>query len=166
LITGMEIRNQQFSKSMRGYSEDEVKSFLLQLAQDFENLYMENSQLKENAQRLRFELDKYNKIEETMNSSLILAQQTAETLKANAEREADMILENSKRIIAETLRAYQEVIKRLNMFSLELRSQLATELEMLDKNQHKTEELSNLFFSQDIKDLMVNLNKLKVEEKA
>jgi cell division initiation protein len=162
----MEIRNQQFSKSMRGYSEEEVKSFLQQLAQDFESLYMENSQLKENMQRLKFELDKYNKIEETMNNSLILAQQTAETLKANAQQEADMILENSKRIIADTLTAYQEVIKRLNMFSLELKSQLSTELEMIEKNQNKTEELSNLFFSQDIKDLMVNLNKLKVEEKA
>ena len=166
MITGMEIRNQQFSKSIRGYNEDEVKSFLLQLAQDYENIYMENSQLKENAQRMRFELDKYSKIEETMNSSLILAQQTAETLKANAQREAEIILDNSKRIIAETLTAYQEVIKRLNMFSLELKTQLATELEMLEKNQKKTEELSNLFFSQDIKDLMVNLNKLKVEEKA
>ncbi len=32
MITAMEIRNQQFGKSLRGYNQDEVKNFLMQLA--------------------------------------------------------------------------------------------------------------------------------------
>jgi cell division initiation protein len=100
-----------------------------------------------------------------MNNSLILAQQTAETLKLNAQKEADMILEDSKRSITEMLDAYQEVIKRLNLFNLELKSQMSVELELLEKNQKKTEELSAFFHNQDVKELLANLPKLKLEEK-
>jgi cell division initiation protein len=162
----MEIRNQQFSKSLRGFKEEEVRTFLLKLAQDYETIYSENSQLKESIQRLKYELEKYRKMEETMNNSLILAQQTGETLKANALKEANMILEDSKRVIAEMLTAYQEVVKRLNLFNVELKSQLSGELEMIEKNQKKTEELSTFFHNQDIKDLLANLSKLKLEEEV
>jgi cell division initiation protein len=166
LITGMEIRNQQFGRSLRGYNEEEVKSFLLKLGQDYETIYSENSQLKESIQRLKYELERYRKMEEAMNNSLILAQQTGEMLKANAQKEASMMLEDSKRVIAEMLTSYQEVVKRLNLFNLELKSQLGGELEMLEKNQKKTEELSTFFYNQDVKDLLANLSKLKLEEKA
>ena len=52
MITAMEIRNQQFSKSLRGYDQDEVKNFLMQLAQDYENLYSQNATLKESIKSL------------------------------------------------------------------------------------------------------------------
>jgi cell division initiation protein len=165
MITAMEIRSQQFGKSLRGYKEQEVKAFLHKLAQDYENVYSENAQLKENIQRLKYELDKYRKMEETMNNSLILAQQTAEMLKSNARKEADMILEESKRRIGETMMLYQEVIKRVNMFNVEIKSQIAAEMELMEKNQKKVEEMSNFLYSRDFKDIMENLSKIKLEDK-
>ena len=161
MITGMEIRNQQFSKSMRGYNEEEVKNFLQHTAQDYENLYGENSQLKESIQRCKFELEKYHKIEESMNNSLILAQQTAENLKANAEKEAERMLYDAKRAIVEMLDVYQELMKNLNMFNMEFKSRLNLQLEILDKNIAKNEEVSNFFNKPDIKDLVSNLSKMK-----
>lgn len=165
MITGMEIRNQQFNKSVRGYNTEEVKNYLYKLAQDYENIYSENAQLKESLQRVRYDLDRYHKLEETMNNSLILAQQTAEMLKINAQKEADMILEESKKKIAETFMVYQEVVKRLNMFNVEIKAQITGELEMLERSQRKTEELSNFFYSKDIKDIMENLDKLNLEKR-
>lgn len=161
----MEIRNQQFSKSMRGFKEEEVRSFLLKLAQDYENIYSENCQLKESIQMLKYELEKYRKMEETMNNSLILAQQTGEMIKANAHKEADLLLDDSKRVIVDMLSAYQEVVQRLNLFNLEFKAQLSSELEMLEKNQKRTEELSVFFHNQDVKDLIINLGNLKLEAK-
>ncbi len=165
MITGMEIRNQQFNKSMRGYDTEEVKNYLYKLAQDYENVYSENAQLKESLQRVRYDLDRYHKLEETMNNSLILAQQTAEMLKINAQKEADMIMEESKKKIAETFMVYQEVVKRLNLINVELKAQISGELEILERSQKKTEELSNFFYSKDIKDIMENLGKLSLENK-
>ncbi|MCX5780966.1 MAG: DivIVA domain-containing protein [Firmicutes bacterium] len=164
MITGMEIRNQQFTKSIRGYNEDEVKNFLQQLAQDYENLYSENSWLKESVQRSKFELKKYHNIEEMMNSSLILAQQTAEMLKVNAQKEAERMLDDSKRAIVEMMTAYQEILKNLQRFNVEIKSQLNTELEMVEKNISKNEELAKFFKAQDVQELLANLSQLKLTE--
>lgn len=164
MITAMEIRNQQFKKAFRGYETNEVKNFIMQLAQDYENIYSENAQLREKIQRIEYELEKYRKMEETMNNSLILAQQTAEDLKINARKEADLILEQSKNRIAEILMVYQEVIKRLGVFGAELKAQICSEMEMLEKNQKKVEELSSFFYSKDLKEIVENLDKLSIRE--
>lgn len=160
MITAMEIRNQQFSKSLRGYDQDEVKNFLVQLAQDYENLYSQNATLKESIQRLEAELHKYHKIEDTMNNSLIFAQQTAEDMKINARREAELILIDAKKRIAELLMVYQEVIKRLSLFNTELKSQMSGQMEMLEKNQQRVEELTQFFYSKDLKDILEKLEEV------
>ena len=158
MITGMEIRNQQFRKKMRGYDPEEVKNFIFNLAKDYETLYSENVLLRENIQKAQYELDHYRKLEETMNNSLILAQQTAEMIKTNAQKEAEMIQEESRRKIAEIFQAYQEVLQRLNLMTAEIKAQINGELEMLEKSQRKTEELSEFFFSKDTKVILEKLS--------
>jgi cell division initiation protein len=162
MITAMEIRNQQFGKSVRGYNQEEVKNYLMQLAQDYENLYSQNATLKETIQRLEAELLKYHKIEDTMNNSLIFAQQTAEDIKINARREAELILVDAKKRIAELLMVYQDVIKRLNLFNTELKAQMSGQMEMLEKNQQRIEECTQFFFSKDLKDIVEKLEQLNI----
>lgn len=164
MITGIEIRNQQFKKKVRGYDEDEVKNFLMRVAVDYENIYSENAQLRENIQRVQYELEKYRKMEETMNNSLILAQQTAEQLKAGARREANVYLEEAKHKITRILSVYQDVLKRLNVFNVELKAQLNGQIEMLDKNQHKMDELSDYFYGRDLKELLEGMEKVSFED--
>ncbi len=164
MITAMEIRNQQFGKSMRGYNQEEVKNYLMQLAQDYENLYSQNATLKESIQRLEAELLKYHKIEDTMNNSLIFAQQTAEDIKINARREAELILVDAKKRIAELLMVYQDVIKRLNLFNTELKAQMSGQMEMLEKNQQRIEECTQFFFSKDLKDIVEKLEQVNIKD--
>jgi cell division initiation protein len=164
LITPLEIHNHQFSKSFRGYNEQEVKNFLIQIGENYENLYRENNQLKEEIQRLEGELTKYYKLEETMNNTLIIAQQTAEEVKNNAHKEAELMLKESKKRIADLLMLYQEVIKRINVLNVELKSQIATQMDMLDKNDKKLEELADFFYSKDLKIIMENLEKETLKE--
>jgi len=166
MITGIEIRNHQFSKSLFGFRPEEVREFIEQVAHDYENLYSENALLKENIQKQLFELEKYRKLEATMNNSLILAQQTAEELKLTARQEARQILDDSKRSIAEMLAAYQELMKHLNVFNLEMKSQLQVELELLDSNIKKNQELGAFFSKPEIQDLLDKLNQLQLEEDA
>jgi cell division initiation protein len=164
MITAMEIRNQQFGKSVRGYNQEEVKNYLMQLAQDYENLYSQNATLKETIQRLEAELLKYHKIEDTMNNSLIFAQQTAEDIKINARREAELILVDAKKRIAELLMVYQDVIKRLNLFNTELKAQMSGQMEMLEKNQQRIEECTQFFFSKDLKDIVEKLEQVNIKD--
>ena len=47
MLTPVEIENKEFKKGIRGYREDEVDEFLDIVKEDFENLYRENTDLKE-----------------------------------------------------------------------------------------------------------------------
>ncbi len=164
MITGIEIRNHEFSKSLIGFNQNQVSEFIQQVAHDYENLYSENSQLKENIQKQLFELDKYRKMEATMNNSLILAQQTAEELKLNAHQEARKILDDSKRSIADMLAAYQELMRHLNVFNLELKAQLQVEMELLESNLKKNQEMGAFFTKPEIQDLLDHLSSLQLDE--
>ena len=164
MITSIEIRNQRFNKSFRGYSQDEVKNYLNQIAQDYEILYSENSRLKDELQKVEYELQKYRKLEETMKNSLILAQQTAEELKAGARKEAQLILAESRKRISEILLIYQDVIKRINLYNIELKGQIMAELEMLEKNQNKVDDLAGFFYGEDVKNIISGIEKIKIED--
>jgi len=164
MITAGEIRNQQFDKSLRGYDTAQVNSYLLQLANDYEKLYSDNATLRETIQRLEYEMQKYRRIEETMNNSLILAQQTADDLKANARQQSTLILQQSKGKIAEVFMAYQELIKRMGIYSSEMKAQVAAQMEMMEKNQKRIDELSDFFFGRDLKEILERLEVISLTE--
>ena len=163
MMTSMEIRSQQFNRGMRGFKEEEVRNFLALVAQDYEKLFHENATLRDQIQKMEFELNKYRQMEETINNSLILAQQTAEEYKQNARREAELTLNEAKQKIAAMLNVYQDVIKRLNIYNAELKAQLSGQLEMLDKSQQRGEELSTFFYGKDLKELLEDLEAIKME---
>lgn len=164
MITAGEIRNQQFDKSLRGYDTAQVNNYLLQMANDYEKLYSDNATLRETVQRLEYELQKYRRIEETMNNSLILAQQTADELKANARRESTLILQQSKGKIAEVFMVYQELIKRMGVYSSEMKAQVGAQMEIMEKNQKRIDELSDFFFGRDLKEILENLEAISLKE--
>ncbi|MEG0772934.1 DivIVA domain-containing protein [Clostridium sp.] len=102
-ITSMDINNKEFKRVMRGYSADEVDEFLEKVAEDYEIIYKENTTLKERLSVFQDKLDHYSKIENTIQSTLLLAQNAAEQAKASAQTEAELIVRNAndsaKRII-------------------------------------------------------------------
>lgn len=99
-----------------------------------------------------------------MNSSLILAQQTADDLKIAARKEAQLMLEEAKHRISDILMVYQEIIKRMNLFNTELKAQVGGQLEILEKNQAKIEELSNFFYGRDLKEMMERLESVTLSQ--
>jgi cell division initiation protein len=161
----MEIHNYQFKKAIRGFDQEEVKEFLEIIADDYEALFVENAQLKEEIQRLEYELSKFKRLEETMNNSLILAQQTAENIKTNAQMESEKLIDDAKRKVMEIFVLYQDVIKRLNMFNLELKGQVAGQMEILEKNQKKVEEMTEFFFGRDLKEVLEKIEKAELKGK-
>jgi len=134
------------------------------MANDYEKLYSDNATLRETVQRLEYELQKYRRIEETMNNSLILAQQTADELKANARRESTLILQQSKGKIAEVFMVYQELIKRMGVYSSEMKAQVGAQMEIMEKNQKRIDELSDFFFGRDLKEILENLEAISLKE--
>lgn len=95
-VTPLDIHNKEFSKKFRGYDPDEVDGFLDQIIQEFETLIKEKSFLKEQAEELTKQLAHYQNLEETIQKTLVVAQDAAEDVKASAKKQADLIIQEAR----------------------------------------------------------------------
>lgn len=96
MITPMDIHNKTFSKGLRGYSEEEVNDFLHQIVTDYEQIYREHREMEEEMDQMKVKLSNYERISDTMTATLQLAKDTAENVKKNAKRNADILISNAK----------------------------------------------------------------------
>lgn len=96
MITPMDIHNKTFSKGLRGYSEEEVNDFLRQIVTDYEQIYREHREMEEEMDQMKVKLSNYERISDTMTATLQLAKDTAENVKKNAKRNADILIYNAK----------------------------------------------------------------------
>ena len=96
MITPMDIHNKNFSKGLRGYSEEEVNDFLRQIVTDYEQIYREHREMEEEMDQMKVKLSNYERISDTMTATLQLAKDTAENVKKNAKRNAEILISNAK----------------------------------------------------------------------
>ena len=143
MLTPMDIHNKEFKRGFRGYSEEDVDAFMDDIAGDYEKVYREYCELKERCDKLQDKLTQYEKMESTMNSTLMLAQQTAENVKVSARKEADLILQEAsnkkKQMMDETtlsLQASQQELDKIKSqtrsFRAKCRAILTSQLRLLD----------------------------------
>lgn len=96
MITPMDIHNKTFSGQIRGYSKDEVNAFLEELASDYEKIYREHRAMEEEMDIIRTKLRNYEKMESTMSHTLVMAQETADNVKKNAHKEAELSIQEAQ----------------------------------------------------------------------
>ena len=123
-ISPLEIQKKEFSKSLRGYNTEEVDEFLDKLLENYEKIYKQNRELKEQIQLLQEKMQSYKDIESTLNNTLVLAKKTAEEVKSNAEKEKDAILKEATLQAKEILQHAKQRVNQINNQNEELRQQL------------------------------------------
>ena len=116
-ITPMDIEQQEFSRSFRGYNEEEVDDFLDKIVKDYEELINENVRLNEEIERMQEKLKEFSEIEETLRSALLNAQKSAEEMKGRVESEAKIIIEKAE-LEAKSLK--QQVFQREDLVKNEI----------------------------------------------
>ncbi|NLL31552.1 MAG: DivIVA domain-containing protein [Clostridiales bacterium] len=110
-LTPMDISNKEFKKGFRGYDIEEVDEFINEIIENYENLYKENSRLKEDLSRVNEKLDHYIKIENTIQNTLLLAQNAAEQARESAQKESDLIIRNANDTAKKILdKAHNDVV--------------------------------------------------------
>jgi cell division initiation protein len=145
-LSPLDIHNKEFSRAFRGYDEDEVDDFLERIIQDYEALIRQNKDLEEKLDQYAERLRHFTNIEESLGKSILVAQETAEEVKANARKEAQLILKeaekNADRIISEALAKsrkiameIEEVQKHAAIFRARFRSLIQAQLEMLESGE-------------------------------
>src|SRR5690625_6177145 len=86
--TPLEIKKQSFTKSLRGYEPDEVRSFLSTLSDEWEEMIRENRQLKKEISGLSETLKHYKKVEEALQETLQTAKTDRKSTRLNSSHVA------------------------------------------------------------------------------
>ncbi|GAB4072394.1 septum site-determining protein DivIVA [Barrientosiimonas marina] len=142
-LTPLDIHNKEFTRGFRGYDEDEVNEFLDQVIKDYEVTIREKKELQEKVDELNEKLSHFTSIESTLNNSILAAQETAEDLKGNAQKESKLIIKeaekNADRIVNESLNKsrriemdIEELKKQANVFRTRLKSLVQAQLDVID----------------------------------
>lgn len=143
-LTPLDITNKEFRKKLfNGYDNDQVDEFLDQIIREFEVLIKESGTLKEQVELLNQRVEQYRALEETINKTLVIAQDSAEEIKANARREADLIIQEARLQAERILEAGQAKARRImeenadlaraaQTLRVQVRALLQSQLEAID----------------------------------
>ncbi|HYF76329.1 MAG TPA: DivIVA domain-containing protein [Symbiobacteriaceae bacterium] len=143
-LTPLDVHNKDFPKrTFGGLDKDAVDEFLDQVVVELDRLIKENDRLKIQIQELDGKLEQYRTLEETINRTLIVAQETAEEVKASAKKNADLIIQEARlqaeRIIetgqVKARRIMEEnadLVRASNVLRTQVKSLLQAQLEAID----------------------------------
>ncbi|HHW98378.1 MAG TPA: DivIVA domain-containing protein [Firmicutes bacterium] len=142
-LTPLDIHNKEFRTVLRGYDRNEVDEFLDLIIKDLEQVFKESAELKDANHALREKLEHYHNLEQTLHNALVVAQETAEEVKASAKREAQLIIREAEmkaeRLVDEAIgkerrmtAELDEMRKQAGVFRARLINLLKAQLEMLD----------------------------------
>ena len=95
-LTPMDIHNKEFSRSFRGYNEDEVDQFLDEIVDEFEKLYKENMELRDKINNLIDQINQYRTMEKTLKDTLVTAQKTADEVTSLAQKKSELIIREAE----------------------------------------------------------------------
>ena len=101
-LTALEIKQQQFEKSLRGYDPAEVQSYLNLVASEWEHMVGKVRELETQVDKMNNKLKHYERVEEALHETLQTAKSSAEEKLSGAKKEANIIREKAE-MEAETI---------------------------------------------------------------
>ncbi|MGE5801397.1 MAG: DivIVA domain-containing protein [Gemmatimonadota bacterium] len=116
-LTPLDIRKQEFRKTLRGYDTLGVEDFQVRVADALERAIRERQVLEERIAALTEQLRVFREREKAMNEALVAAQQLRQETRDSAEREGQVIVREAqseaKRLLDEAKAAQSTVEARM-----------------------------------------------------
>jgi len=143
MITPIEIRQQSFKKSLRGYDREEVDAFLLALSQEWSRQMEAHKAVKDELYRVQTSYNTLKEVEGMLHKTLIQAEQssrdTMESAKQRAnikvreaEGEAQSILRQGREERDNLRREITELARKREQLMVQLKGFLSTQLEFVN----------------------------------
>ncbi len=144
-VTPIDIQHKTFKRALQGYDRAEVDQFLDEVVEAMEDSVTHRAALEAEIADLKERISHFKAMEESLHNTLVLAQRTADEVKASAHKESDLIKEQARlaaereiagynEAISEVRREHQRSIEETEKTRSELRSLLMTHLSLLEKN--------------------------------
>jgi len=143
-ITVIDIQHKTFKRKLQGYDPADVDQFLDELIETLEDEAQHRAALEADISDLRERISHFKAMEESLQHTLLLAQRTADEVKASAHKEADLIRAEARLSVEKEIASYsdrandarresQRAVETAEQAKSELRSLLMTHLALLDR---------------------------------
>ncbi|MDZ7294239.1 MAG: DivIVA domain-containing protein [candidate division KSB1 bacterium] len=149
-LTPLEIRKQEFHRSMRGFDVDEVEMFLDMVAEQFETLLRERNALNEEVVKLRTQLRDYQQVEKTLQETLMNAQQNLNESREASRRQAELIVREAELRAEEIVEEARNQLQQLKSELVMLRAEKASFVKRLKQLLQAQVELLDVLSSDDL----------------
>ncbi|MFD1548439.1 DivIVA domain-containing protein [Levilactobacillus fuyuanensis] len=97
VLSPLDIHNKEFGTKMRGYNVDEVNDFLDQVIKDYQITLNHNKELEEQLDAANGKLKYFNDLKDSLNQSILVAQEAADKVKANSQKESEIIIREAQK---------------------------------------------------------------------
>lgn len=131
-LSPVELRHVSFHRSLLGYARAAVDDAWAEVQQSFEDVWRHRADLADRVDQLEAELVRYRELESLLRTTLVSAERAVHEMKAQAKREAELIVGEAHaeaRSITSAARAERE---RLAIEAGRVRALLRGALETLD----------------------------------
>jgi cell division initiation protein len=140
-LTPVEIRHVKLARSPFGYDRGATDRLLEEIVESFEEVWRERADLEDKLERIESDIARYRDLETLLRKTLVSAERSAQELKDQARREADVILTESHaeaRLIKQRALAERE---HLRGEASRIRSLLRSALAMVDEQDGEDESI-------------------------
>jgi cell division initiation protein len=146
-LTPVEIRHVSLGRRPLGYDRGATDELLDRIVESYEAVWRERADLREELERLEGEIARFKELEVLLRNTLVSAERSADDIRAQARREADLVLEEARAkarettVSAETERErIKAEIRRLKSLESDMRAEYkAFLLRSLDRVEADTE---------------------------
>jgi cell division initiation protein len=143
-ITVVDIQHRSFKRALQGYDRTDVDSFLDEIIESLEDEATARAALEAEIADLKERISHFKAMEDSLQSTLLLAQRTADEVKAAAHKEADLIKQEARLVseresgvlserIEEARREHQRMVDIADKAKSEIRSLLLSHLSLIDR---------------------------------
>jgi cell division initiation protein len=134
----------KFTTSFNGYNKEEVNNFVATVAKEYETMLEKLKLQDEEINNLKGNLVRYQDLEQTLNKTILMAEDTSNQIKRMARDEGKTIVDeakrNASRIVNDALqrceeleRDAEELRRRVITFKRKFKQAIEAEVEVIDE---------------------------------
>src|SRR5919202_729547 len=94
-ITPVELHHIELSRGLFGYRRGPVDRLLEEIERSFEETWRERAEYADRIEQIQGELARHRDLETLLRTTLVSAEKSAHELKAQAKKEAELVLEEA-----------------------------------------------------------------------
>lgn len=131
-ITPVELHHIELKRGLFGYRRGGVDRLIDEIERSFEEVWRERAEYADRIEQLQSDLARHRDLETLLRTTLVSAEKSVHELKAQAKKEADLVIEEAHAEARSTTRAAAQERERLLAEARKIRALLEAALDAVE----------------------------------